>query len=254
MRIGMGQILVETGRKKENVERLFEAVDQGGREGCDVVVLPECPLTGWLSASAKAGAETIPGPFTRELGKRARRRRMAVVSGVEEKAGTRLYNSAVFIGRDGELLARYRKINELEIGLRVYTRGDSLQVVEFDGRRIGIDICADSWTSEITDALHLMGARLILSPSAWAIAPGREERNIRWIGARYRALTRRRNVTLVGVNGVGTLAEGPWKGRVLQGDSLVFGPGGKKLLQGPRNEPAFLTFDYRPMKNASIGG
>jgi len=37
------------------------------------------------------------------------------------------------------------------------------------------------------------------------------------------------------------VTEGPWKGRVLQGNSLVTGPGGTPLLTGPTNEPALLT-------------
>ena len=43
-------------------------------------------------------------------------------------------------------------------------------------------------------------------------------------------------------NGVGSVTEGPWKGRILQGNSLVTGPNGDALLQGPTNQPAFLTF------------
>jgi len=42
--------------------------------------------------------------MTEELGRRAKRHRMAVVIGLEERDGRRIYNSAVLIGRDGRLL------------------------------------------------------------------------------------------------------------------------------------------------------
>src|SRR5205814_744549 len=118
--------------------------------------------------------EPVPGPFTRRLARLARRHRIAIASGIEELADGRVYNSAVLIDRDGEIRLVYRKINELDIGLKVYTRGDRLGVTDLDGRRVGLSICADSWRPEISDALVLMGAELVLSPSAWAVDPGGE--------------------------------------------------------------------------------
>ena len=43
---------------------------------------------------------------------------------------------------------------------------------------------------------------------------------------------------IISPNGVGAVTEGPWKGRLLQGNSLVTGPNGEGLLKGPTNEPA----------------
>ncbi len=243
LRIGIAQLPVRMGDKKANVETVFDYLDRAARARCDLAIFPECSLVGWLSARAGAGAETIPGPFTRRLQALARRRRMAVAGGLEERDGKRLYNSAVFIGRDGRLLLRHRKIDELKLGLRVYSRGGSLGVVEFEGRTVGLDICADSWGPQVTDALYLMGARIILSPCAWAIWPGQERCNVAWIHETYRQRTRGRRLTIVTANGVGPVTEGPWKGRILQGDSLVVGPDGRKILQGPTNEPALLTLN-----------
>jgi predicted amidohydrolase len=145
------------------------------------------------------------------------------------------------IGRDGRILGRHRKVNELEIGLKVYSRGASLNVFDFEGRPTALSICADSWTPTVTDALYEMGARLIFSPSAWAVEPGGEATNIAWIRECYRARTAGRELTIISPNGVGDVTEGPWKGRILQGNSLVTGPDGRSLLTGPTRERAFLT-------------
>jgi predicted amidohydrolase len=241
LKVGLGQVRVAMGDKKANVAELLRAVQAAARARCDVVVLPECSLAGWLSARAPSASEPIPGPLTRTFQNAARRHRMSIVLGLEERDGDRIYNSAVLIDRHGELVAKHRKIDELEIGLRLYTRGRSLAVFDFEGRPAALSICADSWKPTITDALYGMGARLIFSPSAWAVEPGGEATNIAWIRETYRQRAAGRDLTIVSPNGVGPVTEGPWKGRLLQGNSLVTGPGGTPLLTGPTNEPALLS-------------
>jgi len=241
LRVGIAQLPVVMGDKPSNVRTIFEYLDQSARRKCDLVIFPECSLAGWLSTAVHAAAETIPGPLTQELGRRAHALRMAVVIGMEERHGRRIHNSAVLIDRQGHLLARHRKIDELEIGLRVYSRGDTLAVTDFEKRKVALDICADSWRPEITDALALMGARLIFSPCAWAVEPGGEATNIAWITETYRQRTKGRDLTIVAANGVGAVTQGPWRRRILQGNSLVTGPDGKLLLRGPTNAAALLT-------------
>jgi predicted amidohydrolase len=241
LKVGLGQVRVHMGDKKANVAGLLRAVDEAARAGCDVVALPECSLAGWLSDSARNAAESVPGPLIRKLQAEAKRRRMAIVVGLEERDGERVYNSAVMIDRRGDVVAKHRKIDELEIGLRVYTRGRSLCVFDFEGRPAALSICADSWKPTLTDALYGMGARLIFSPSAWAVDPGGEATNIAWIRETYRQRAAGRDLTIVSPNGVGDVTEGPWKGRILQGNSLVTGPDGAALLTGPTNEPALLS-------------
>ncbi len=240
--VGLGQVRVRMGDKAANVAELVRCIGEAAGRGCDLLVLPECSLAGWLSSAARRASEPIPGPFTRKLGGLARRHRMAIVVGMEEHDGDRIYNSAVWIGRDGRILAKHRKINELDLGLKVYTAGRDLGVFDAEGRTAALDICADSWRPEVTDALYLMGARLIVSPSAWAVEPGGEATNIAWIRETYRARALGRRLHIFSANGVGDVIEGPWKGRILQGNSLVIGPGGETLLQGPTNEPALLTY------------
>lgn len=241
LKVGLAQIRILPGDKKANVAAILEAVGKAARARCDVLVLPECALAGWLSPAARFAAEPVPGPLTRKLAALARRHRMAIVAGLEERDGERIYNSAVFLDEEGRLLLRHRKVAELEIGLELYGRGTSLGVASWRDRTIAVDICADSWGPEITDALYLMGARLIFSPCAWAVRPGGEETNLAWIREAYRARTRGKELTIAAANGVGPLTQGPWAGRVLQGNSLVVGPGGRTVLEGPTHEVALLT-------------
>lgn len=241
LQVGLAQIRILPGDKKANVAAILEAIGKAARARCDVLVLPECALAGWLSPAARFAAEPVPGPLTRRLAALARRHRMAIVAGLEERDGGRIYNAAVFLDEEGRLLLRHRKVAELEIGLELYARGTSLAVASWRDRTIAVDICADSWGPEITDALYLLGARLIFSPCAWAVRPGGEETNLAWIREAYRARTRGRELTIAAANGVGPVTQGPWAGRILQGNSLVVGPDGRTILEGPANEVALLT-------------
>jgi predicted amidohydrolase len=243
--IGLGQIPIRMGDKRTNVAAIFAMMSEAAAHGCDVLVLPECSLAGWLSPAAKSLAEPIPGPFTRKLCVRARHYGMAVVLGLEERMDGLIFNSAIFIDEGGRILLRHRKINELEIGRSLYRRGSSIQVAEWKGRTIGLSICADSWRPEITDALCLMGAGIIFSPSAWATERGSEATNIAWITQTYRQRIGSRDLLIVAPNGVGTVTEGPWKGRVLQGNSLVIGKGGVVHARGKSNEPELLYWETK---------
>ncbi len=231
------------GKKRRNIASLLKCVGEAAAASCDVVVLPECFLAGWTSPAGKKAAETVPGPLTRSLSSLAKRNRMAVVVGMEERDGGKVYNSAVFIGKDGRILRTHRKINELDIGLKVYSRGESLGVFDFEGIKTGLDICADSWGPEITDTLYRMGARLIFSPSAWAVALGKEQPNIDWIANTYRERTKDKDLIIVTADSVGKVTQGPWKGRILQGESLVTHRG-KTLLMGPRSRESLLTYEF----------
>ena len=171
--IALGQVNLKMGDKRANCAALLGAVEGAGRRKCDLLVLPECGLAGWLSPNAREVAEPIPGSFIHQLQDAAREHRLAIVAGLEELAEGQVYNSAVFIDERGELLATHRKVHELDLARPVYSTGSSLGVFPWRGRRIGLLICADSWRPELVDALHAMGADTILSPCAlgqWNLA------------------------------------------------------------------------------------
>ena len=47
IKLAMGQMLVEGGRLQENLARAVEMIAQAGRQGCQIMVLPECLDLGW---------------------------------------------------------------------------------------------------------------------------------------------------------------------------------------------------------------
>ncbi|MFP4662003.1 MAG: carbon-nitrogen hydrolase family protein [Halanaerobiales bacterium] len=238
VKIGMGQIMVEGGKAKENIIRAVSMIEKAAGEECDIVVLPECLDVGWTYPDTDKLAEPIPGIHSDLFCRVARERNINIVLGLSEKEGNKIYNTALFINRTGEILLKHRKINILDIAQNVYTVGDRLGVVDTEFGRIGINICADNFPDflSIGRSLGKMGAVLLLSPSAWAVKPDHD--NVKepygnlWLES-YRTLSREYNMAVVGVSNVGVVDGGPWDGYKCIGCSLAVGPGGKILGKSP---------------------
>ncbi|HPD14927.1 MAG TPA: carbon-nitrogen hydrolase family protein [Planctomycetota bacterium] len=243
MRVGIVQMRVETGEKEANLERALVGIAEAAEQRADVVVLPECLDLGWLCGRARELAEPVPGTLSRRLAEAARAHGVYLCAGFTEQAGESFYNSALLFDRMGRLILKHRKINELEVGLRTYSRGSELRVADTEFGRIGVNICADNWVPFIDQTLACMGARVVLSPCAWACEPRKEAANSKAIRERFKKRTTESPIFLVGANSVGELTDGPWKGRILHGRSLVYGPGGRELAAGHLNKEQILYCD-----------
>jgi predicted amidohydrolase len=81
-----------------------------------------------------------------------------------------------------------------------------------------------------------MGAQVLLSPSSWAVPPEhdnhKEPYGQLWLD-NYRPVAREFRLWIAGVSNVGWITAGPWQGRKCIGCSLVVGPSGRVVLQGP---------------------
>jgi len=249
MLIGVGQMLMECGEPRRNLERAREMIRRAAGEGCEIVVLPECLDFGWTFPGAREHAEPVPGPHSAALAEEARACGLYVVAGLVEGTGDRLYNSAVLVSPAGELLLKHRKINELDIARDLYSTGTTLAVAETPLGMLGVTICADNFpeTLEIAGALARKGCRLLLSPCAWAVDADhdneRDPYGALWLGS-YTTLAERHGMTVVGVSSVGWLTAGPWQGRKCIGCSLAVGPGGV-LARGPYGEAAESLTSFR---------
>nr|MDO8111422.1 carbon-nitrogen hydrolase family protein [Candidatus Sigynarchaeota archaeon] len=238
IRIGMGQIAVEQGNIEANMNRAHGAIKQAAQLGVDIVVLPECSDLGWTFEDAPRLAAPIPGKISDMLAAWALEHRIHVVAGLTERDGERTYNAAVLIDAEGKLLLKHRKINELDIAHHVYSQGDRLGVADTRFGMVGIDICADNFPSSLVfgHALARMGARLILSPSAWAVDATHDNKRQpygkMWKKA-YSTLAKLYDVYVIGVSNVGWITSGPWKGKKCIGNSIAVGPGGKLIAQAP---------------------
>jgi predicted amidohydrolase len=255
----MAQILVRTGALDENLARAEAAIGKAKALGCDVVVLPECLDLGWTNPDARRLAAPIPGPPSERLAAAARRHAIHVVAGLHERAGERLFNASLLLDDRGRLVLKHHKINELDIAWDLYTRGDSLSVAHTRLGPVAISICADNSPASIAlgHAAGLMGARMILSPCAWAVKadydPKKEPYGWDVWDVSYPVIARKHQMTVVGVSGVGLMESGPWKDRLCIGSSLAVGRYGNVLARGPYgvDAEALLTVDIEADRQSS---
>ncbi len=241
--LAMGQMLVEGGNAQANLTRARAMIDDARREGCNVVVLPECLDLGWANPAALESAQPIPGPFSDVLCQAARESRIHVVAGLTEREGDALYNAAVLISPEGQILLRHRKINLLTDVEGIYSVGASLSVASTSLGTIGVDICADNFPDSLAlgHALARMGAQILLSPCAWAVEAEHDNTKEPYGGLwrdSYSTLAKLYDMTVVGVSNVGWINAGPWKGRKCIGCSLAIGPTGQIIAQGQYGESA----------------
>lgn len=238
VRIGMGQMVVIGGDWDGNLSRAEGMIAEAASANCDIVVLPECLDLGWTHPSAASCGAPLPGPSSERLAIAARLHGIYVVAGLTELTEQHVYNAAVLLDPDGALLLTHRKINELDIGQSLYATGDRLSVTETPWGRVGLLICADNFpeTNILGKSLARMGARIVLSPCAWAVPadydPVATPYGDLWRDA-YQRLARDEGLVTVGVSNVGILESGPWAGRVCIGSSLAIGSEGQELAQAP---------------------
>jgi predicted amidohydrolase len=104
-------------------------------------------------------------------------------------------------------------------------------------------ICADAFArgQVVSRTLGLMGADIILSPSAWAV-PAEHDNHAEPYGKlwldNYGPVARDFRIWIAGCSNVGPLKAGPWQGRRCIGCSLVVGPNGEQVIMGPYGETA----------------
>jgi predicted amidohydrolase len=122
------------------------------------------------AAEAAPFAEELDGPFVSALETACSRHGMHCVSGMLERDGDVLRNTAVLVGPDG-LVGRYRKSHLPFLGVdRFVLAADEVDVFETPIGRVGVEICYDLRFPELTRTLALRGADVVAHPTNWPLA------------------------------------------------------------------------------------
>lgn len=245
--VAMLQMRVAESDWETNLAHADELLAQACQQPVDFAVLPECFDIGWGNPQAAALAAPVPGRISETLCAFAKKYGIYLISGLTEKDGDRVYNSALFISPAGEILWKHRKINVCYDMTDVYSIGDRLGVVETPFGRIGVDICADNFDNNtaIAHTLARMGARMILSPTSWAVSPDHDNKKTPYGSdwtVPYGKLSRLYQMAIVGVSNVGPITMGSRAGWSSIGNSMAYGPDGRPIVILPFGEDAETVF------------
>lgn len=142
----------------------------------DLVVLPELWAPGYFAFDRYDElAEELDGPLLREVAGWARRLGAHVQAGslLERDPSGRLYNTAVLLGPDGDLLLDYRKVHVFgyqSLEAKLLTAGNRADVADTALGPVGVTTCYDLRFPELYRLLGDRGAQIVIVPAAWPAA------------------------------------------------------------------------------------
>ncbi|MFH1928411.1 MAG: carbon-nitrogen hydrolase family protein [Chloroflexota bacterium] len=183
--IACAQFAVTPMAVRENVQLALSWVERAVREtDAQVIVLPETVTTGFTPNCPTEElwelVGSLPGGVTEPVAAVARGLGVHIVFPTYERGPERgvVYNSAALFGPDGDVLGVYRKTHlfpterlsgdGLSEGIRAgwSTPGHEPVVVETELAKIGLTICYDGDFPELYRCEAILGAEVIVRPSA----------------------------------------------------------------------------------------
>jgi N-carbamoylputrescine amidase len=235
----------------ENLDRAERAVREAARQGAQVILLQELFETPYFCKDHLASHFGLARPIevspvvarfralAKELG-------VALPLSVFERAHNAYFNSLVMIDADGRELGVYRKSHIPEgPGYHekfYFSPGDTgFRVWETAFGTLGVGICWDQWFPEAARCMALMGADVLLYPTAIGSEPQDASIDSRDHWQRCMQGHAAANVMpLVASNRVG-LERGEKYEMTFYGSSFIAGPTGEKLAEADRTSEAVLT-------------
>jgi len=263
IRIGIAQLLVEGGEPERNFQRAEKLIENAVIEKCDLVLLPETIDFAWTHPSSKTQCKSIPGEYSNFFCNLAEKHKIYLCVGLTEKRVDKIYNTAILINPLGEIILKYSKINLLTVEHEYYEVGNTLNVVETEFGKIGVNICADNYSESLTigHTLARMGAQIILSPSSWtvdySITEADDPYKEKWVKP-LSYLAEIYNIVIVSTTSVGYIVGGPYEGKKMVGCSLIVNKDGI-VSQGQFNEfagqllPIDILLPFNNEKGTQIG-
>lgn len=167
--------------------------------------------------------QPIPGNISNALCEIAKNEKLWLIPGsMYELDNDKIYNTALAISPDGEIVSKYRKIFPWYPLEAETTPGNEFCVFDVpDVGRFGLTICYDMWFPEMVRALVWHGAEVILHPTMTPTV----DRDLELILSQSNAIMNQ--CYFIDINGVG-----PWGG----GKSMIVDPDGRILQQASTNE------------------
>ncbi len=170
MKVSIVSMRPEIGRKEANISKMQKYIEQSNS---DLVVFGEMTLTGYpCKDDLRSLAEPLSGPSIEKLKTVAKQHKKHIVFGMpllNERITGLVHNASVLIQPDGTIDA-YKKwflptFGPFEEKL-FFDEGETLPVFQTKLGTIGLCICYDIYFPEITKALTLQGAEIIICISA----------------------------------------------------------------------------------------
>jgi N-carbamoylputrescine amidase len=148
-----------------NFAHIGRLIARARAEGADMVVLPECALSGYLEPQPPPGLDPS-GPEIEGLVAMAGS--TVVCAGYTERAPGGPYSASVCVTGDG-VLGRHRKVHVPPSEVGIFNPGEGFEAFDTPLGRMGMLLCYDKVFPEAARALALDGAQVIACMAAWPV-------------------------------------------------------------------------------------
>lgn len=240
-----------TDQLADNLNYALTQIQSAADKGIDLLAFPETFLyIGSDNQKKYQVAETLDGALVETFQTYAQRYNMSILMGsIYEKVADdpeRLYNTSIFINRQGQIDAVYRKIHLFDAPVLGYNESTGIKAghdpVVFDNEigRIGLSICYDLRFPELYQHLTAQGAEIIFVPAAFFFYTGKHH----WLQLLV-ARAIENQVYIVAPNQWGQ----HYEGRVSYGKSVIIDPwGGIICCADEQPEIVSATIDLNYLK------
>ncbi|HEU0163539.1 MAG TPA: carbon-nitrogen hydrolase family protein [Thermomicrobiales bacterium] len=178
-----GSVLFDT---PATLDRMQAICEEAQRERVDLLVFPEAFIGGYPKGTdfgARIGSRTpegrddflryyqsaiaIPGPETARIGEFAREMSSYLVVGVIERDSGTLYCTALYVGPDGAILGKHRKLMPTAAERLIWGFGDgsTIDVVDSPHGRFAVTICWENYMPALRTAMYAQGIQLWCAPT-----------------------------------------------------------------------------------------
>ncbi|HWV98476.1 MAG TPA: carbon-nitrogen hydrolase family protein [Candidatus Acidoferrum sp.] len=252
----------------DNVSCITEVIHSSARAGADVVLFPECSVTGYNCDFAAVSPSEI-GAALQAIASQARAAQSYVLVGCPTFNARKWFNSLVVFDPRGREVFRYSKIHLTARDRRFFTPGNTLAFFRLAGVACTAIICHERRYPELVRLPVMLGAQIVFHPNAGldSLPVSKSKRRGR-DGVAVRAFEN--EVYYVFANSVGPQGDGLWSA----GDSKIVAPdsrvialannrdetviraeldlsfAGRKYARDALQRPAFLRRHWREMMAA----
>ena len=236
-RIALLQKTALPGHFHWNLNALLTAMKVAKKNGADLLLPPECFLTGYHFPVTNQDGISPNSPLLQTLSQAAGQLQIGVVATGFSQGNAKPRNTAWVFNKQGRILMQYDKVHTCDFADECcLEHGEEFRVCDFHGVKLGVMICYDREYPESARVLMLKGAEIILVPNDCSS-----------MRPRLQALSTRAYENMVGI----VMAKPPGKDK---GNSCAYSPicwdeNGKcvenqLLLTGPEEEGIFYVDFY----------
>ncbi|MEW6991624.1 nitrilase-related carbon-nitrogen hydrolase [Colwelliaceae bacterium 6441] len=169
VKVACAQLAIDIDNPADNLRLAVSAIEAALEQGAKIIVLPELASSGYMFNSmdeAKELAEPLDGRTIKGWTKALQGTDAIVIGGLNEshKDG-HLYNSVVLVSENGAEHT-YRKIHLWGSEQLFFTPGNKPPtVIETVHGKVAVGICYDAYFPELSRAVALAGAQLLVLPT-----------------------------------------------------------------------------------------